>query len=70
MAQEQKEFLQKLDTPDRYLYQCQQILAAIVPENPNYRAQVSQILIEYNTEIVGEERAAKVTEMIVELPIE
>ena len=66
IEQQQKKFLAKLDTEDRYIYQCHQILAAVVPENPNYRAQVSKILLEYVPALVGEENSSRVVEQIVD----
>ena len=66
IEQQQEKFLAKLDTEDRYIYQCHQILAAVVPENPNYRAQVSKILLEYVPALVGEENSSRVVEQIVD----
>ena len=54
----------------RYLYSCHQMLPAIVAENPNYRTQVGTIFYEYIDQLIGADKAPKVTGMLIDLPIE
>ena len=48
---------------------CSSIYNSVVPENPNYKDCLGAILFEYVKHIVGD-KAPKVTEMIINLPIE
>ena len=45
-------------------------LPAVVPENPNYKAQVGEFIYEYVERFVGDQRAPKITGMLIDLPIE
>ena len=54
----------------KYLLACHQMLPALVPENPNYRTQVGTIFYEYIDQLIGSEKAPKVTGMLIDLPIE
>ena len=45
-----------------------QILPAIVPENPNYKDQVGTVLYEFVNQLVGQ-KAPKITGMLIDLPI-
>jgi hypothetical protein len=60
---------QNLSIDQRYLVSCHQILAAIVPENPNYKDQVGTVLFEYIQQLIGA-KAPKVTGMLIDLPID
>jgi hypothetical protein len=46
------------------------LLPAVVPQNPNYKGQVGEFIYEYVETIAGEERAPKITGMLIDLPIE
>ena len=46
------------------------ILPAVVPQNPNYKGQVGEFIYEYVEKIAGEEKAPKITGMLIDLPIE
>ena len=48
---------------------CNQILPAIVSENPNYKDQVGTVLYEFVNQLVGL-KAPKITGMLIELPID
>jgi len=69
MAQQQAPPQQNLSIDQRYLVSCHQILAAIVPENPNYKDQVGTVLFEYIQQLIGA-KAPKVTGMLIDLPID
>jgi hypothetical protein len=44
-------------------------LPAVVDENPNYREQVGTVLYEFVGQLVGSEKAPKITGMLIDLPI-
>ncbi len=45
-------------------------LPAVVPENPNYKAIVGEFIYEYVEKLVGDQRAPKITGMLIDLPID
>ena len=45
------------------------LIPAVTPGNPNYKAQVGEFIYEYVERIAGEERAPKITGMLIDLPI-
>ena len=47
-----------------------QLIPAVVPANPNYKAQVGEFIYEFVEKIAGEEKAPKITGMLIDLPIE
>ena len=61
---------QQLSIDQRYLMSCQQIINAVVVENPNYKEQVGTVLFEYIQHIVGPAMAPKVTGMLIDLSID
>ena len=61
--------MNQMTIEQRYLYACHQILAAVVPENVNYKDQVGTVLYDFITHIVGP-KAPKVTGMLIDLPID
>ena len=54
----------------RYLLACQQIIYAVVPENPNYKEQVGTVIFDYIKSIAGPTMAPKVTGMLIDLPVD
>ena len=46
------------------------MIPAVVPQNPNYKAQVGEFIYEYVEKIAGEEKAPKITGMLIDLPHE
>jgi len=46
------------------------ILPAADPRNPNLKAQVGEIIYEFVEKLAGEEKAPKITGMLIDLPIE
>lgn len=46
------------------------LLPAVVKTNPNYRTQVGEFIFEYVERIAGEQKAPKITGMLIDLPIE
>ena len=59
---------------DPYVYNYNQrgfgLLPAIVPENTNYKRMVGEFIYEYVEKLVGEDKAPKITGMLIDLPIE
>ena len=45
-------------------------LPAVVPENPNYKGLVGEFIYEYVEKFVGDQRAPKITGMLIDLPID
>ena len=45
------------------------MLPAVQERNPNLKDQVGSIIFDYIEKMVGQERAPKVTGMLIELPI-
>ena len=43
------------------------IQSAVTPQNPNYKQQVGEFIYEYVENIVGEEKAPKITGMLIDL---
>lgn len=43
------------------------IQSAVTPTNPNYKQQVGEFIYEYVEQIVGEEKAPKITGMLIDL---
>jgi hypothetical protein len=46
------------------------IIPAVVPNNPNLKQFVGEFIYEYVERLVGEERAPKITGMLIDLPLE
>jgi hypothetical protein len=46
------------------------LLPAVVPQNPNYKNQIGEFVYEFVEEIAGEDRAPKITGMLIDLPLE
>jgi len=66
--------LTPLANPDPYVNDynmrgCQYI-PAVNPQNPNYKNMIGEYIYEYVEKIVGDEKAPKVTGMLIDLPIE
>jgi len=53
----------------RYLSKTQTIINAINAENPYYKNTVGTAIFDFVVEIVGQEKAPKVTGMLIDLPI-
>jgi hypothetical protein len=45
-------------------------LPAVVPQNPNLKQLVGDFIYEYVEKFVGEEKAPKITDMLLDLPIQ
>jgi len=45
-------------------------LPAVVAENPNYKGIVGEFIYEYVEKLVGDQRAPKITGMLIDLPID
>ena len=61
---------QQIPIPIQYLQQASRVLPAVDKANPNYKAQVGEIIYEYVEKIADEEHAPKITGMLIDLPIE
>ena len=59
---------QQITLDQKYIMTTNQILPAIVPENPNYKDQVGTVLYEFVNQLVGQ-KAPKITGMLIDLPI-
>lgn len=46
------------------------LIPAMVPQNPKYKQFVGEFIYEYVEKFVGEERAPKITGMLIDLPLE
>ena len=45
------------------------MVPAVTPGNPNYKGQVGEFIYEYVEKIAGEDKAPKITGMLIDLPI-
>ena len=54
----------------QYLTKSYPLISAVVPQNPNYKGQVGEIIFEYVEKMAGEDKAPKITGMLIDLPIE
>ena len=61
---------QMFPVQQQYLQKAYQVLPACHPQNPNYKNQVGEVIYEFVEKIAGEERAPKITGMLIDLPIE
>jgi len=48
----------------------ERIFPGLVPDNPNYKNQVGEVIYEFVEKLSGEEKAPKITGMLIDLPIE
>jgi hypothetical protein len=46
------------------------LVPAVVPQNPNYKTQVGEFIYEYVEKISGDDKAPKITGMLIDLPIQ
>jgi hypothetical protein len=46
------------------------LLPAVSPANPNYKGQVGEFIYEYVEKIAGDDKAPKITGMLIDLPIQ
>lgn len=54
----------------QYIQKAYHILPAAVPQNPNYKSQVGETIYEFVEKIAGEDKAPKITGMLIDLPLE
>jgi len=54
----------------QYLQQSQRLIPGVDKANPNYKAQVGEVIYEYVEKISDENLAPKITGMLIDLPIE
>jgi len=45
------------------------LIPAVNPANPHYKGQVGEFIYEFVEKIAGEEKAPKITGMLIDLPI-
>lgn len=60
----------QMTLPQRYAQQTSRLIPAIVPQNPHLKNQVGHAIYEFVQAIVGENKAPKITGMLIELPID
>jgi len=53
----------------KYLTQTSKFIPALNPNNPHLKQQVGSCIYEYVVGLVGDEKAPKITGMLIELPI-
>ena len=53
-----------------YNQQGTNLTPAVVPHNPNFKAQVGEFIYEFVEAMAGEERAPKITGMLIDLPMQ
>ncbi len=53
-----------------YLQKSVPLIPAVVPQNGNYKHQVGEVIFEFVEKIAGEDKAPKITGMLIDLPIE
>lgn len=46
------------------------LIPAVVPGNPNLKSMIGEFIYEFVEKIVGEDKAPKVTGMLIDLPLE
>jgi len=56
--------------PQMYAQKGGFLLPAVTKSNPNYKNQVGEFIFEYVEKIAGEQKAPKITGMLIDLPIE
>ena len=54
----------------QYLGSTMRVSAAVVPENHNYKAQVGEAIYEFVEKIAGENKAPKITGMLIDLSVD
>lgn len=52
-----------------YNAQGSHLLPGVAPNNPNYKGQVGEFIYEYVEQLAGEDKAPKITGMLIDLPI-
>jgi hypothetical protein len=60
----------QMPLPQQYAQKGIFLLPAVVKTNPNYKNQVGEFIFEYVERIAGEQKAPKITGMLIDLPIE
>jgi hypothetical protein len=60
----------QMTLPQQYAQKGFLVLPAVVKTNQNYRNQVGEFIYEYVERIAGEQKAPKITGMLIDLPIE
>jgi hypothetical protein len=60
----------QMPLPQQYAQKGIFLLPAVVKSNPNYKNQVGEFIFEYVERIAGEQKAPKITGMLIDLPIE
>merc|ERR1712023_187652 len=60
---------QQMTPAMEYLAKAQQILPAVQEKNPYLKEQVGHVIFEYVRNIIGSEKAPKITGMLIELPV-
>ena len=60
---------QMMTIGQKYLAQTSKYIPALNPNNPHMKQQVGSCIYEYVQQLVGDEKAPKITGMLIELPI-
>lgn len=67
MQQQQQ---QQMSPEQQFHMKCQDIYPAMVEQNPNHKEQAGTVFFEFVTKIVGQEKAPKITGMLIDLKIQ
>lgn len=60
---------QNLTVPQKFVFQVSKLMPAIVESNPYVKEQVGTLIYEYVVDIIGNQKAPKITGMLIELPV-
>jgi hypothetical protein len=60
---------QQMTIAQKYIAQTSKYVPALNPNNPHMKQQVGSCIYEYVGQLVGDEKAPKITGMLIELPI-
>jgi len=60
----------QLTIAQRYTQQTARFIPAISPQNPHLKNQVGHAIYEFVQTLVGDEKAPKITGMLIELPLD
>lgn len=70
MMQPNPVMLHAMSEAQRYMIMAQKYLPAVNERNPYLRQQVGSTIFDFVVQLVGPERAPKITGMLIELPVQ
>jgi len=69
MQQQQQQMGQNMPIAQKYQATTMKFIPALNPNNPHLKQQVGGCIYEYVNHLVGEDKAPKITGMLIELPV-